>query len=239
MFDKLTVDNVHMFAYTNIPDLKKGKVKAIVMNIHGLGGGDKMEYDIPGAKLYTDRDYGYFYPYCGPWNWMNPNSVKLCDEIVDLFIEALELPEDTPVVATGGSMGGLASLVYAMESRHKIGCVAVSCPVCDLPYHYNERDDIPRTMRCAFGAYGDDLEAVLTEHSPMQNVSKMPHVPYFIAQCELDDDVHMDAHSDRFVPLMQAAGHDVTYIRVPGRGHCSLTEDVAEKYRMFPFEVMG
>ena len=239
MKPELTKENVYMFAYTNIGDLTPRKVKAIVVNFHGLGGGEHMENEMPGAMRYTERGYGFFFPYCGPWNWMNPNSVKLCDEIVDLFIKELDLPEDTPVIPTGGSMGGLSSLVYAMESRHMIGCVAVSCPVCDLPFHYYERDDIPHTMRCAYGAYGDDLIATLTEHSPMQNIGKLPHVPYFFAHCTEDDDVHIVHHSDKLVPLMREAGHDVTYIRVPDRGHCQLTAEVNQKYFMFPFDVIG
>ena len=55
---------------------------------------------------------------------------------------------------------GIIDCVYVLGKQYyvytryaavtPVACVA-NCPVCDLPYHYTERPDLPRTLYSAFG----------------------------------------------------------------------------------------
>jgi len=59
----------------------------------------------------------------------------------------------------------------------------------------------------------------------------MPRVPYSIYHCSADPSVPKKTHSDRFVPLMLAEEHELTYHEVPDRGHCDLTPEMWDSYR--------
>jgi hypothetical protein len=67
--------------------------------------------------------------YQDPWGWMNPRVQAFSDDVVDAVRARFDLGLDVPVISTGGSMGGHASLLYSMKSRHKI---AVPCAFSDL-----------------------------------------------------------------------------------------------------------
>ena len=58
----------------------------------------------------------------------------------------------------------------------------------------------------------------------------MPKVPYRIFHCEKDNAVNIHSHSEKFVEAMNALGHDITFTKVPERGHCDLTLDAKKKY---------
>ena len=98
-----------------------------------------------------------------------------------------------------------------------------NCPVCDLPFHATERPDLPRTVYLAFAHYECGLEEALQRTSPLHQARKMPKIPYTIIHGDADQAVNKALHSDRFVAAMRAAGHDVTYIEVPGMPHCDFS----------------
>ena len=127
-------------------------------------------------------------------------------------------------------MGGLSALVYTARAAITPAACVVNCPVCDLPYHYTERPDLPRTLYSAFWHEEGNVDKVLKTGSPLHMVDRMPDVPYFIFHCDADSKVNKEKHSDVFVEAMRKA-HTVTYHVVPGRDHCDLTDDMRELYK--------
>ena len=179
----------------------------------------------------------FLVPYLDPWNWMNAVAVEAADRIVALALARAGLPADAPVVSTGGSMGGLCAIVWPRYTKRRVVSVVANCPVCDLPFHYTERPDLPRTLRAAFGAE-PDFAGALCAHSPLHLAPELPDVPYAIFHCTDDRLVAKAAHSDKFVAAMRALGRRVEYVEVPGRGHCDLDDDARARYAAFAGEAL-
>lgn len=228
----ITMENLRSFAYCNNEICKK-PIKGIVVNFFGLGGSNMYGEDTNDGKKYAQNGILYLIPYQNPWAWMNRQTVDLTDELIDVLFKEYSLPEDLPIVSTGGSMGGLSALVYTLYAkRTPVSCVA-NCPVCDLPYHYTERPDLPRTLYSAFGTYNGSLQEALSSASPTHLVDKMPtSVSYCIFHCEEDKSVNKQKHSDVFVEKMSAE-HKISYFAVPQKGHCDLTGEMWERYHNF------
>lgn len=224
-----TLENLHHFAYCNGHICTK-PIRGLVIAFFGLGAQDMYSEDTKEGLMYGEKGILYLLPYQNPWAWMNRQTVDFTDELIDVLFKAYDLPENLPIVSTGGSMGGLSALVYtAYAKRVPVACVA-NCPVCDLPYHYTERPDLPRTLYSAFAAYQGSLETALRSASPTHLVDKMPVASdYYIFHCEQDLAVNKQKHSDLFVKKM-AVKHKVNYYAVPERGHCDLTEEMRELY---------
>ena len=229
---KITKDSVELYAYTNRSVLK-GKPKGIVLDFHGLGGGnlrnDPNDFDL----LCAENGILTVFPYYGPWSWMNADAVKYVDEIIDAVCgrEGVSSNE-IPIISTGGSMGGLSALIYTKYAKITPKACFVNCPVCDLMYHATERVDLPRTIYLAF-SYGEkSLEDAMMANSPYHLAETMPNVPYYIIHGTADRLVNIDIHSVRFVENMKKYGKDVTFITVNGMEHCDIGSypDVKEKY---------
>lgn len=220
----MNINNLRRFAYCN-DDIIQKPIKGIVIFFVGLGGCSMYDKGHPIGELMAKHGVLYVIPYHNPWAWMNKQTVDFTDEILDVLFETYDLPTDLPIVSSGGSMGGLSALVYtAYSKRTPVSCVA-SCPVCDLPYHFTERPDLPRTLYTAFASYDGSFEDALRSASPLHLVDIMPKTTeYTIFHCELDEAVNIDKHSKPFVELMKKK-HDITYYIVPGRGHCELDEE--------------
>lgn len=226
----ITAENFRNFAYCNDGICEK-PIRGIVVEFFGLGGASMFWDETDAGKFYGERGILFLVPYNNPWAWMNRQAVAYTDELVDVLFEKHNLPEDTPVISTGGSMGGLSALVYtAYAKRTPAACVA-NCPVCDLPYHYTERPDLPRTLYSAFWNYEGTMEEALRETSPLHLArdGKMPDVKYTVFHCTADKAVNKDMHSERFLASMTSRA--VTYHIVKDRGHCDLTPEMWEKYR--------
>ena len=226
-------DNLSFFAYTNA-HLMTEKPRGIVVEFHGLGGGrDLIREDWPLSKFLAERGVLYVIPYYGPWAWMSDKSVRYTDEVLDALFDGLELDPDTPIVSSGYSMGGQGALVYCRYARRTPSACAAISPVCDLPYHYTERPDLPRTMYSALYNNEGTLEDALKSISPLHLAPKMPDIPYTIFHCNKDRAVNIDMHSEKLVAALKAAGKDVTYHIVPDMGHCDLTPEMYELYRKY------
>lgn len=225
----ISIHNLSCFAYCN-HRICRTPIKGIVISFFGLGGAEMWSEDPAEACEYAEKGILYLVPYQNPWAWMNRQTVDYTDELIDVLFQEYHLPTDLPIVSTGGSMGGLSALVYtAYAKRTPIACVA-NCPVCDLPYHFTERPDLPRTLYSAFGTYSGTMEEALRSASPFHLVEKMPtKSAYYIFHCEADQSVNQQLHSDRFVKEMQK-NHTISYYTVPGRGHCDLTEEMWQMY---------
>jgi pimeloyl-ACP methyl ester carboxylesterase len=205
-------------AWIGSPYLRE-PIRGIVLDFRGLGDGSmkggasasELEWGDAGALVVT--------PYHDPWAWMNPATRAFVDELVDGLFARHDLDERTPILSTGGSMGGQQALIYARYARRPVAACAVNCPVCDLEYHYGERPDLPRTMHAAFGSYGDITEA-LQAHSPVHQANEMPDIPYLILHGGADKAVAKSMHSDKLVEALRSRGVSVEYRVREEMGHC-------------------
>lgn len=225
----ITINNLRSFGYCNHEICEK-PIRGVVLSFFGLGGSAMYHEDTEDGRRYAEKGILYVVPYQNPWAWMNMQTVDYVDEILDVLFEVYNLAEDLPIVYSGGSMGGLSALVYtAYAKRTPVACVT-NCPVCDLPYHYTERPDLPRTLYSAFGMYPGTLDDALRSASPLHLVDKMPvSTAYYIFHCEQDKKVNKQKHSDRFIAQMNKE-HNVSYYSVPERDHCDLTEEMRGLY---------
>ena len=224
----ITYETLRNFTYSN-DSLIKGGIKGIILSFMGLNGRDMFNEHVRGNAL-AEKGIVFLIPYLNPWNWMNRQAVAYTDELIDVLFAHYRLPENTPVVSTGGSMGGLCSLVYTRYAkRTPVACVS-NCPVCDLLYHYTERPDLPRTLYSAYGLYeADTLEEAMATASPLHLAGSMPEVKYTIFHCDADQAVNIHSHSEKFVEEMKK-GHEIEFFVVPGRGHCDLGEEFMPLY---------
>lgn len=217
----ISPDTVDQFAYTN-RTLFTGKPKAIVLSFHGLGG-CALRSEPKELELFcAEHQLLCVYPYYGPWSWMNREAVRYVDDVVDACITREGLSSDVPVISTGGSMGGLSSLIYTRYSRRTPKACFANCPVCDLPYHATERPDLPRTVYLAFAHYECGLAEALRQHSPLHQVENMPRIPYYIVHGTADASVNKGMHSDRLIAAMREQGHNLVYREIEGMTHCAL-----------------
>lgn len=224
----ITYPTLRNFAYSNDKICQK-PIRGIALSFFGLGGKEMFAEDTELGLFLAEKGIILIIPYTNPWSWMNKQAVAYTDELIDVIMEEYGLPEDLPIVSTGGSMGGQSALVYtAYAKRTPKACVA-NCPVCDLPYHFTERPDLPRTLYSAFGQYDCSLEEALQSASPLHlaEAGKMPDVKYTIYHCTEDKAVNKEMHSDRFVVAMH---YGVNYFAVPDRGQCDLPPEFRESY---------
>ena len=197
----------------------EGDPKAVVIWLHGLGYCEyRTEPSTPMVE-WARRGALVILPWYGPWSWMNRQARQFVDDVVDAAFDIYRLPAATPVITTGGSMGGLSTLLHARYARHPVVACSAACPPCDLPYSFHERPDIPRTVRHAFRGYPEPLEEVLLEHSPLHQVPGMPDIPYQVIHGGADTAVAKAHHSDPFVAAMRKAGRRVEYIEIPKMTH--------------------
>ena len=219
--------NFSSFAYSN-EKLLNGEPEAIVLEFFGLGGNSMLDDNWGWAKEYAKRNIIFAVPYYNPWSWMNDVAVNLTDEVVDCILNRQK--NSLKVISTGGSMGGLSSLVYANYAKHTPSAVVSNCPVCDLLFHYTERPDLPRTIYSAFGHYNCDLKDAIKTASPIHLIGQLPKIPYRIFHCSADKLVNINSHSKVFVDKLQNNGYDAELFVVKDKDHCDLGEEGTKKY---------
>ena len=224
----INYDTLRNFAYSN-DRLIKGQIRGIVLYFAGLGNATMYDKDPGDALEYAEGGIIFVRPYCNPWAWMNRQSVAYTDEIVAVLCEKYGLGDEVKIVSTGGSMGGLSALVYCAYAKITPCACVVNCPVCDLPYHFTERPDLPRTLYSAFGEYEGDLQSAMQSCSPLHLVDQMPDIPYTVFHCTGDKSVAIDRHSEPFVREMKKA-HNIQFNVVPLRGHTDLSAKAKLEY---------
>ncbi len=223
----ITYETLDLFAYSSI-ELLRNAPKGICIEFWGYCDcGMQSEHTVR-AKLLAEKDIAVVTPYLNPWNWCNEAACKRVDMILDVIEQ--HFGRKLPIVSTGGSMGGLSAIVYSRYSRHNVVACVANCPVCDLPYHFTERPDLPHTI---FDAFYDcmDFEAEMKARSPLHLAKELPEIEYHIFHCDADQAVNIDKHSRAFVGEMQSK--NITFDVVPGRGHCQLTDEKVDKYNSY------
>ena len=228
----ITYETLRRFAYSN-DKLIKGDVRGIVVEFRGLNNTTICDKDPADSLEYAELGIIHVIPYNNPWCWMNARAVRYTDEIIEVLCRHYGLGHEVRIVSTGNSMGGLCCLTYCAYARiTPVACVA-NCPVCDLPYHFTEREDLPRTLYSAFADYEGTLDEALRSASPLHltEEGKMPKIPYSIFHCEGDAAVNIEKHSACLVEKMEQSGYDVSLTRVPLRNHCNLSPAAWMAYR--------
>lgn len=236
MENVITYENLRNFAYSN-DDLIQGPIRGVILEFMGLNGSAMYDAHTERGIDLAARGIVLMIPYNNPWNWMNRQAVDFTDALLEALRAHYDLKADPPIVSTGGSMGGLCALVYARTARvTPIACV-VNCPVCDLPFHYTERPDLPRTLLSAYQTepYAT-LDEALKAHSPLHLAAELPDISYSLFHCLEDRMVDIRAHSERFVAAMRACGKHIQYFKVPGRDHCDLDEEARARYHHLAVE---
>lgn len=199
----------------------KGEIKGVALSFHGLGhNSPKTEPDMTELG-WAKSGWLVVFPYYGPWSWMNREAREFVDELVESIYLNYSLNSDIPLVSTGGSMGGLSSLLYTRYAKRKVSACVALFPVCDLKYHFNERLDLPISITYAFRGYKENMEKLFQEHSPVCQVENMPDIPYLIIHGDKDKAVNKEKHSDIFVREMKRRQLNIEYIEVTGMGHGS------------------
>lgn len=235
----ITAENVRCFAYVNDAVCTR-PIRGIAIDFMGLGGQSRFDEETDLGLKMGKQGVLYVIPYLNPWAWMNPQAIKTTDEIIDAVLERCGKAE-LPIVSSGGSMGGQQALVYARYAkRTPVACV-VNCPVCDLPYHYTERPDLPRTLYSAFSMVeADSIEEAMQAHSPLHLAlgQLLPKIGYVFFHCEEDEAVNKRQHSDRLAEVLQNYA-EVEYYAVPERGHCDLTAEMRELYEKKIVDALG
>ncbi len=230
----MTYETLRNFTYSN-DHLIKGEIKGIVLNFYGLNGVAMFSDDFGDAIEYAEKGIIYLIPYYNPWSWMNRSSVSYTDEIISVLCDKYSLKNNVKIVSAGSSMGGLSALVYCAYAKiTPCACVA-NCPVCDLPYHFTERNDLPRTLYSAFGEYDGDIQSAMESASPIHLVDKMPDINYTIFHCGNDKAVNITKHSERFVNAMKDS-RKIDFIVVPFRSHGDLSAEARVHYKNVIFK---
>ncbi|MBR6766887.1 MAG: prolyl oligopeptidase family serine peptidase [Clostridia bacterium] len=233
----ISYENLRSFAYVNDRICTK-PVKGIIISFFGLGNMSMFENETLEGEYYGEKGILYVVPYNNPWAWMNRQAAAYTDEIIDVLAEEYGLNKNIPIVSTGGSMGGQSALVYMVYAKRTPAACVVNCPVCDMPYHFTERPDLPRTIYSAVFNENSSFKEAVEAISPIHLTDRMPKVPYYIFHCDEDQAVNKQSHSDRLVAKMRDEGFCVTYDTVPGRGHCDLDYNMKKRFARYAVEAI-
>jgi len=215
----ITEKNVNLYSYSNIQAMQF-PIHSITISLHGWYE-SKMRDTITDFETELANNHVLcIYPYYSEWSWMNFPTINLIDDIVGFYIKQYALSDNIPIIVFGKSMGGLSALIYTLYSaRTPIACAA-NCPICNLPLHIKEREDLPRTIYAAYGGYHIPLEIAMELHSPIHQVEKMPHIPYYIVHGYADTLVNKVSQSDSYVSRLKELNYDIEYHEVVGMKHC-------------------
>ena len=226
----ININNLKQFCYLN-DDLVKDNPIGLIIEFRGLGA-QTMFAEYPQATIYSKNNILYMIPYLNPWNWMNKQACQEVEEIIEVIKEKYQI-EELKIASTGGSMGGLSALTYSAYAKTKPSIVVANCPVCDLEYHFHERNDLPRTLYSAF--YNEennkDFFEYLNEYSPITLAGKnmLPHTKYVIFHCSNDSQVNIDKHT-RILYNEMKEQYDLEFIIVKDKDHCALDSDAVKYY---------
>ena len=226
-------DTISSYANTN-ETLLQGQIRGIILELPGLGGGSCLggsmqleEYRSPQAVSYAEDGIIMAYMRPGPWSWGNCGSMRMTEAVAQALLQKYDLAADTPVVVCGGSMGGLGALNFAAHTGLSLRGVAAACPCVDVFGSFDKHPEFPCTLISAAACYDMPLEEALKRFSPVENVDRMPKVPYFICS-DGDDTLCPEEQCDQYVETLKSRGHSVIYHRQPGLEHGGFFPEVYE-----------
>jgi len=214
--------------------------RGIVIEVPGLGGGSclggSMEIgpyqgDLAGRCAAAGLILAFVF--IGPWTYMNKGAVRTCDEVVDVLRARYGLGEDSLLVAAGGSMGGLGSLIYTADSRHRVDRCLSACPCFDVPYYFERTPYRARAVYSSLAGYDMPMEQALRSISPAHRIGDMPRIPYFIV-CDGADELFDAAGMELYAKALDdAVGGSVSFRLLPGVKHGGFVPEVWEELADF------
>lgn len=241
-------ETIGYYCNTNISLLEDGAaVRGIILEFPGLGGNSCLNgnmdslavYDAPFTRECARHGLVVAYMFTGPWSWMNRGAVRVTDLVVDAIADRFGLVEGAfPLIATGGSMGGYAALMYAIETRHKVTACLAHCPCCEPLVSFAGADVFPRSFICAVNEYDMPFEDALRQIAPIHRIADMPRIPYLVTCDELDE-FFPPKEVEALVEGMRAAGLDVSYMLLPGMTHGGYTPDQRAQFNAFILKNCG
>lgn len=231
-------ETISFYANTNEKFLA-GSVKGIILEFPGLGGGsclggsmDRSEYASEYAKDFAKNGIILAYLFPGPWSWGNKGAIRMADAVVSAIAEKYALPDNFPLAACGGSMGGVGCLLYAADSIYNVIAIASACPCIDIVDRIDSNPDFPRTIICAASCYDMPIEQALHQISPLSRVNDMPDIPYFICS-DGADEVFPQEQCDKYVQLLKDKQYRVEYFAQENLRHGEFTSDVRLRLHNF------
>lgn len=232
-------ETLSYFCNTNEACLTQ-KPHGIVLEVPGLGGNsclggvmDMKPYHTAYTRALAEAGLVVAYAFPGPWSYMNRGAVRICDLIVDALRTKYGLPDDSPLVVCGGSMGGLGALIYTADSRHTVTACVAACPRLEVSPTAFSFPWQPRGYLSAIAAYDMPLFEAMKTISPLHRLSDMPNIPYFIVcdeEDELFDPDDITAYAEALAKQVTAS---VVYHRLPGCKHGEFTPEVRQQLHQF------
>lgn len=231
------------YCCTNEALIPQGKtVTGFVLEFPGLDGNsclggtmDNMDvYSNEFTKECAEQGIVVAFMFPGPWSWMNKGAVRITDLVVDALADKYGFRSDVEysLVVMGGSMGGQASLIYTMDSRHTVNACVAHCPCYNVVECFSSNEAFPRTFLSAVNAYGVSLDEALLTISPEQRIKDLPNIPYLVTADELDE-VFPVKGVERFSDSMKAEGYNVTYMRLVDQKHGGISQTDREVMNAF------
>lgn len=222
-------DNYRLFAYTNEEFLKTAP-KGMCVEFFGLNLTSPQSEPKERAEKFGERGMIILRPFTNPWSWLNPQALDITERVIEIICEKYSGIRDN-ICTAGGSMGGYEALMFTVKTKYRLRSCTVNCPICDTE-RFN-RDDKWRgkTFELAFYEEGD-FEKSLHDHSPINNIEKMPDIPYRVFQCRGDTIVKKETQSDVFVEKAKDF-LDIRYFISDTSEHCVLSEELAKMYDDF------
>lgn len=236
-------DNIDCYARTNASMLS-ARPRAVVLEFPGLGGGsclggsmDIGPYEGEYAARMAENDVLLVYLFSGPWSWMQKGSIRITDLVVDAIFKKYALDELTPVLVSGGSMGGQGAIMYAARSRHKekIRAIAAACPCFDLTDCIFSDPIFPRAFVLGAADQQCSLMEALENLSPLHRIDELATVPYFIA-CDGADQFFDATRMKEFADMLSARGASVIFRHMDGLTHGAFTPEVRNEFTSFLIE---
>lgn len=222
------------FVNTNERLLNGGSVRGVVLEFPGLGGGSCLGGHMDNEVYETDctavlAEHGILAVYCclGPWSWMNRGAVRTTEAICAALTDRFGLGSGIPFVASGGSMGGTAALMWPLASGYRVTGCAAACPGIDLLNHYFSDQPHQRTLFSAVASYDCPIEEGLKSLSPQYRLDELADIPYYIVG-DAEDECFPIGTTDAFVARMRGRGLSVDYRRLEGARHGAFTAEARD-----------
>jgi len=199
---------------------EEGKAYPLLVFLPSHGGNHRWPWSSPALKTLRQKllraGFICVSPDLGPNHWMNaPARAKLAG-LLDFLL--IRWPIDGQRVHLFGlSMGGSGSLIFAAHYPERVRKVGSAMGVTDFTRFYAE-GHYQASLCQAFGGSPDEVADIYRAQSVLWNIDRLAGVPVLILHGTGDAIVPLWNARD-FVARMRAAGQEVTYFEIEGRGH--------------------
>ncbi|MBR7142816.1 MAG: prolyl oligopeptidase family serine peptidase [Clostridia bacterium] len=210
-------ENLLDYAFLNEDTLKR-PLKGICVAFHGYTDATMYEESPEIARKLGEKGIAWVFPYYSVWAWMGKNSQIFVEQVLDAVYERLQADESLPLLISGGSMGGLTALNYVLRGKRKATACAVSCPVVDMNFNFEDHPSFRRALLSAHIEKEGDLHEILKQYSPSSFAHRLPDIPYFLLFGELDT-YYTQKHRPLLVEPMKQRGLNVREWIHPEMGH--------------------